>query len=186
VAITQIFIDLNQSAAAAFVTNIFKISEEDSMLAFPPRQRPWPAAGVVAQWWRRWIGARADVLLEVARLGAGKLEYLTRDVGPPAVEIPDVPRYSYDASLLFRRMTLLQIDRDELAREDPLLLRELQGICTLCGSKEECVQDLTREIETGEPQDWQDYCPNAATLNALGAVQNCPRAAQYLRTSHSG
>ena len=99
-------------------------------------------------------------------------------------EILDVPRYCYDASLLVGRMALLRIDRDELARDDPLLLRELQGICTLCGSKGECLRDLARERETGEPQDWQDYCPNVATLNALGALQNCPRAAQYLKRPH--
>ena len=94
-------------------------------------------------------------------------------------EIMAMPRYHYDASLLFRRMFLLQIDCRELAREEPLLLRELQGLCTLCGSKPECVRDLQRETETGEPQSWHEYCPNAPTLNALGALQNCPQAALY-------
>jgi hypothetical protein len=99
--------------------------------------------------------------------------------------VADPPRYHYDASLLFGRMALLRIDRDELARDDPLLLRELEGICTLCGSKEECLKDLALEGKTGEPQDWQDYCPNVATLNMLGALQNCPRAAQYFKTPHA-
>ena len=85
--------------------------------------------------------------------------------------------------LLFRRMIVLQIDRRELAREEPLLLRELQGLCTLCGSKPECVQDLRREYETGEPQTWEEYCPNAATLNAIGTLQNCPRVAQCLNST---
>jgi hypothetical protein len=101
---------------------------------------------------------------------------------PVDAGVLDIPRYSYDASLLFGRMALLRIDRDELARDDPLLLRELQGICTLCGSKEECLKDLAVERETGEPRDWQDYCPNVAMLNMLGALQNCPRAAQYFKT----
>ena len=52
-------------------------------------------------------------------------------------------RYSYDASLLFRRMAALQVDRDELASNDPLLFRELQARCTLCRSKERCVLDLS-------------------------------------------
>ena len=89
-------------------------------------------------------------------------------------EILSIPRYCYDASLLFRRMTLLQIDRDELARDEPLLLRELQGLCTLCGSKADCVRDLDRECKTGEPQDWREYCPNAATLNVAGRVAKLP------------
>ena len=56
----------------------------------------------------------------------------------PSGEALDLPRYSYDASLLFRRMAALQIDRDELASNDPLLFRELQAVCTLCRSKERC------------------------------------------------
>jgi len=86
-----------------------------------------------------------------------------------------VPRYCYDASLLVRRMTLLRIDREELNREEPLLLRELQGICALSGSKGECVRDLARECESVEPQNWQDYCPNVATLKVFSTLQNLPR-----------
>jgi hypothetical protein len=47
----------------------------------------------------------------------------------------------------------------------------------LCGSKPECLHDLKREYETGEPQNWHEYCPNTPNLKALGALQNCPRAA---------
>jgi hypothetical protein len=119
--------------------------------------------------------------LKRERLRESKISRTQGNCGPSDADILDMPRYCYDASLLFRRMTLLQIDRDELARDEPLLLRELQGLCTLCGSKGECVRDLARECKTGEPQDWQEYCPNAATLNAFAALQNCPRAAQYLK-----
>jgi hypothetical protein len=100
-------------------------------------------------------------------------------------EAPDLARYSYDASLLFRRMATLQVDQGELASDDPLLFRELQGICTLCRSKERCVRDLTWECDEAERQGWREYCPNAATLNALGAVQNCSWAARHLKTPDS-
>ena len=94
-------------------------------------------------------------------------------------------RYSYDASLLFRRMAALQVDRNELASNDPLLFRELQARCTLCRSKERCVLDLAQECDEPGNREWREYCLNATTLNALGAVQNCARAAQYLRTPSS-
>jgi hypothetical protein len=99
-------------------------------------------------------------------------------------EASDLPRYSYDASLLFRRMAALQVDRDEIASNDPLLFRELQAVCTLCRSKERCVLDLAQERESGN-QGWREYCLNATTLDELGAVQNCARARQYLRTPRS-
>jgi hypothetical protein len=101
----------------------------------------------------------------------------------PSGAAPDLPRYSYDASLLFRRMALLRVDRDELESDDPLLFRELQALCTLCRSKERCVLDLAQD-EPGN-REWREYCLNATTLNALGAVQNCARATQYLRTPRS-
>jgi hypothetical protein len=103
----------------------------------------------------------------------------------PGNAVEDVPRYSYDASLLFRRMAALQVDRDEVASNDPLLFRELQALCTLCRSKERCVLDLAQECDEPGKREWREYCLNATTLNALGAVQNYARATQYLRTPRS-
>jgi hypothetical protein len=69
--------------------------------------------------------------LKRERLQAGKIRRAEGSSRPSAADILDVPRYCYDASLLFRRMTLLQIDRDELARDEPLLLRPYLGrTCT--------------------------------------------------------
>jgi hypothetical protein len=82
-------------------------------------------------------------------------------------------------------MAALRIDQDELACDDPLLFRELQALCTLCRSKERCVLDLTQEGDKPENRKWREYCLNATTLNALGALQNCARATQYLRTPRS-
>lgn len=47
------------------------------------------------------------------------------------VETTAFARYFFDASLLFRCMDMLPVDRSDLARDDPLLFRELQGVCTL-------------------------------------------------------
>ena len=104
---------------------------------------------------------------------------------PSSGEAPDPPRYSYDASLLFRRMDALHIDRDELASDDPLLFGELQALCTLCRSKARCVLDLAREDDGSVNHGWREYCLNATTLDALGAVRNCARARQYLRRPRS-
>jgi hypothetical protein len=98
--------------------------------------------------------------------------------------LPGLTPY-YDASLLFRHMERLQVDRDELARDDPLLFRELQGRCTLCQSKERCVQDLGADLADVGWGNWEEYCPNARTLMILGALQNCSLAAQYLKRPRS-
>jgi hypothetical protein len=63
--------------------------------------------------------------------------------------------------LLISRMTVLDIDPGELNNADPLLFREMQGLCTLCRQKAECMLDL--EQHDTSPS-WKMYCPNAATL----------------------
>ena len=131
-----------------------------------------------------WCNGRVRGIASFAHRRLSSAEAIIADAGSSG-EAPDLPRHSYDVSLLFRRMAALQVDRDELASDDPLLFRELQALCTLCRSKERCVLDLAQECDGPGNQDWREYCLNATTLNALGAVQNCARAAQYLRMSRS-
>lgn len=96
---------------------------------------------------------------------------------------PEVPRYLYDSSLLFSCMQSLQIDRHGLEHDDPLLYRESQGVCALCPSKAVCVQDTAQRSDEALSEKWEKYCPNAPTLDVIGAVQNCGRAAQYFKMS---
>ena len=145
-----------------------------------PRQkrRPSPLAPILA-----WCTDRIRAIAWFAhrRLSPVQTTNVVEQAGASG-EAADLPRYAYDASLLFRHMAALQIDRDELASDDPLLFRELQALCTLCRSKERCV---AQECDEPRDREWREYCLNATTLNALGAVQNCARAAQYLRTPRS-
>jgi hypothetical protein len=148
-----------------------------------PRQKRRPSlfASILA-----WCNDRVRAIAPFAgeRLTAAQASNVVEDDGLSG-EAPDLPRYSYDASLLFRRMAALQVDRDRLVSDDPLLFRELQALCTLCRSKERCVLDLAQEGDERANREWREYCLNATTLNALGAVQNCARAAQYLRRPRS-
>ena len=131
-----------------------------------PAARPSLFASILAWCSRR---ARAIAPLAGERLRGPRAS--NADDAGPLGEMPDFPRHSYDASLLFRRMAALQVDREEIARDDPLLFREFQALCTLCQSKERCVLDLAQERQSGN-ESWREYCLNATTLDALGAVQN--------------
>jgi len=74
-------------------------------------------------------------------------------------------------------MAKLHIDQDRLATDDPLLFRELQGLCTLCLSKQLC----TRELGSDEFGNWIEYCPNATSLNLLEALECCAHGQHDLR-----
>ena len=73
-----------------------------------------------------WCNGRGRGIVSFAhgRLSSAEARDVVTDDGSSG-EAPDLARHSYDASLLFRRMAALQIDRDELASNDPLLFREL-------------------------------------------------------------
>jgi len=77
------------------------------------------------------------------------------------------PEQSIDVNPLFRWMDLLEVDRHDLARDDAPLFHELQGVCALCLSKEECAQDLAHEFDNARWNEWRAYCPNSAGLRAL-------------------
>jgi hypothetical protein len=74
---------------------------------------------------------------------------------------------SADASLLFRWMGMLQVDRSDLALDNPPLFHELEAVCASCLSKEECAQGLAREFDNAHWNEWRAYCPNSAVLQAL-------------------
>ena len=146
----------------------------------PQERRRLPLSSPMLAWCKH----RVRQVFQFVRELRGAARSDVGEPGPPSGEAAELPRYSYDASLLFRRMATLQVDRDEIASDDPLLFREFQALCTLCRSKERCVLDLAQEGESGDGG-WREYCLNATTLDALGAVQNCARAKQYLRTPRS-
>jgi hypothetical protein len=91
----------------------------------------------------------------------------------PSGKTPKRRRNPHDASLLFCCMDVLQIDHSKLARDEPLLYRELQGVCALCANKRDCAFDLTDGFDGVRWDEWWLYCPNSAMLTTIGALQKC-------------
>ena len=88
-----------------------------------------------------------------------------------------------DANLLFCRMDVLQIDRNKLMRDEPLLYRELQGVCTLCPNKQDCSFDLARGFDGIAWDEWWLHCPNSAMLTTIGALQKCGQSPRHVTAS---
>jgi hypothetical protein len=63
--------------------------------------------------------------------------------------------------------------KSKLARDEPLLYRELDGICTLRPKKRVCALDLTDGFEGMRWDEWWLYSPNSAMLTTIGALQKC-------------
>ena len=95
------------------------------MLMPAPRTR-WSMIAKVLAWWRPRMQANSERSgRETVSPGGGSWEPDTSPLGVPA----------YDVSLLFRRLAVLQVDRDALASDDPLLFREFRGYARCVGAK---------------------------------------------------
>ena len=133
---------------------------------------------VFVRLWRRWMVVQANELLEAARLGSDKVEYLTLGREGSNADLCRVAGRHVD-DLLRRRMLSVELDPYGLALSDPALLRHLQRCCSLCESREDCASDQARASADRAWQgrdDWRDYCENALVLEMLMALQSRSKA----------
>ena len=73
-------------------------------------------------------------------------------------------------------LTALGIDQDDLARTEPLVLRDMERVCALCSQKRRCDRDLAAGTSAAH---YQEYCANAPTIDGLGPV-NAVRPVAWL------
>ena len=93
---------------------------------------------------QRFLGRNAS--FAHGRLSSAEASDVVADDGSSG-EAPDLPRHSYDASLLFRRMAALQTDRDELASNDPLLFARCRDYAH-CAAARNAVCSTSRRSAT--------------------------------------
>jgi hypothetical protein len=67
-------------------------------------------------------------------------------------------------NLLQKRMSRLHLDKSEIKRAHPAVVRDLEKVCALCTSDAKCSRDIDRNTD---PRGWSEYCPNAPTLQEL-------------------
>jgi hypothetical protein len=127
------------------------------------KERPAPI-GRLARWWRN-RNVRRRGVAELDCCGPAEAERIARDLGVSRAELSVLAgKWPDAADLLSRRLEQVNLDRAELARVEPQVLRDLERVCTLCGSKRKCEHDLANNAS--DPG-WAEYCPNATTLGAL-------------------
>jgi hypothetical protein len=120
----------------------------------------------LAHWWRSWNGNRRT-MADFDRCGPAEMERIARDVGVSGADLSILAgKWPDAADLLYWRMNEIKLDRMEITHADAQVMRDLQRVCTVCGSKWRCEHALANN-----PSDpaWQKYCPNATTLLALAA-----------------
>jgi hypothetical protein len=81
-------------------------------------------------------------------------------------ELDELVRQGPDASdELPKLLQALGIDQADLARTQPLVLRDMERVCALCLHKRRCDDDLAAGASAAH---YDEYCLNAPTIEALG------------------
>jgi hypothetical protein len=96
------------------------------------------------------------------------IDRIAHDIGLSTAELHELAaRREKSADLLDRRLEVLDLNRDEVSHADGATLRDMERVCSMCDCKKRCARDMA-----SNPDDpiWKDYCANAQTLAALGAL----------------
>lgn len=101
---------------------------------------------------------------DLASLDDSEIREIAREMNLSAGELQQLDRCGTQASLMPRRLSQEGVDPVVVQAEWPSVWRDLQRVCTLCGSKDVCRNELDLAPEA---QDWQRYCPNVGTIEAL-------------------
>ena len=135
----------------------------------PPR--PWSILDSVRRWYRNWNAAREGAF-ELQCAGADEVERIAQELGLSSFELRSLVSHPDERELLAQRMAGVHLEPRAVAQSDPAASRDLQRVCAMCGFKYRCARDLAVEALDPSWQQWRDYCPNAATLSALGAFRS--------------
>ncbi|WP_237154891.1 DUF6455 family protein [Oryzibacter oryziterrae] len=118
------------------------------------------------RWWQE-RAAQRRAMAELQSLGDVGLTELATDLGLSVGQLLSAVEHDqHAADELYRMMTELGLDAEEIERAQGMLFRDLQMTCAACEHKGACHYDL--EHHTAQ-RHFTDYCPNAATLSELRA-----------------
>jgi hypothetical protein len=103
---------------------------------------------------------------EFRDMNSGDFARIARDLSVSPAELDAVIRQGPHASdELPRLLKTLGIDEAALSRTQPVLQRDMVRVCASCLQKAHCHHDLDAGTLA---QHYQEYCPNAASIEELG------------------
>lgn len=127
--------------------------------------------GAIARWVKNYRDA-IDTGRQLGDCSPDEVAAIARDLMLSPRDLVTLTRRGPDGARLLQQMLkALDVDPAVLARQDPVVMRDLQRLCVSCGYKRQCERDLA----DGKLADnYHDYCPNAYTLEMLFDRANVP------------
>ena len=101
-----------------------------------------PILNAIANWAKKYRYA-AGLRDEFARCGPEEVAHTARELGLSSRELYRLAgKGPHAADPLQKMLRALGVDPKALASQDPLLMRDLQRLCIVCGHKKQCQHEL--------------------------------------------
>jgi hypothetical protein len=122
----------------------------------------WSFLDSASRWIRNTLAKHAD---EAALQDRGEQQRIASDLNLSVAELHALcAKDGGSVNLLQKRMSQLHLDKSEIKRAHPAVVRDLEKVCALCDSDAKCSRDFK---QNADPKGWTEYCPNASTLEEL-------------------
>lgn len=120
----------------------------------------------VADWvnnYRNAVGQNGGL----GRCDSEQVMEIASDLGVTPAELRELStKGPGSADLLLKMLVALGVDPKALSDKEPLVMRDLQRLCTTCADKGRCSHELADGTAAAH---FHEFCPNAFTLDALFA-----------------
>ncbi|MCK1738075.1 hypothetical protein IVA79_29805 [Bradyrhizobium sp. 138] len=134
--------------------------------------RPYPVLQDLIDSFADWLKHRRE-MNEIRRLDRADFDRIASDLRIAPDDLEELVRHGkHAADELAKMLEQLGINAEGLGRAQPLLLRDLERVCSLCNHKGQC----DRELAAGTAaENYHGFCANASTLESLDRADLAPR-----------
>jgi len=126
--------------------------------------RPYPIVQDLIESFANWLKHRRE-LNEMRQLDRSEFDRIANDLRIAPDDLEELVRHGkHAADELPKMLEQLGISAEGLGRAQPLLLRDMERVCSLCNDKAHCHRDLA---DGTAAENYHGYCGNASTLESL-------------------
>jgi hypothetical protein len=129
------------------------------------QEKPYPTVSRMVDIFGDWLKHRRE-LREMRELDAANFGQIASDLRMSSADLEALVRQGpHAADELPKMLTALGIDQESLSRTEPLVLRDMERVCSMCIHKRQCDKDLAAGMAAAH---YEQYCGNADTIDGLG------------------
>lgn len=129
------------------------------------QEHPFPRIELLINTFADWLRHRRD-LSEIRQMDTADFDRIASDLRVSPGDLDTLVRQGpHAADELPKLLKVLGIEEADLARTQPLVLRDMERVCALCASKRQCDRDLAAGTSA---EHYEGYCLNAPTIDSLG------------------